>query len=261
MQSTPTILTITSGKGGVGKSVIAVNLAETLAAQGLRVALLDVDLGQGGCAVLLNETPTASLIDYVRQVARAEEVIYPTQGGVSLIQGASEPGQTDGRETQLYAGFDALLKRLKRSHDFILIDTPAGVDGPVRWAMDRSDFSVMVLVDEPTAVTDAYRLAKMTWRADPSYPLSMLVNYADTEAEARSVASRFGQICSHFLNVEPTYLGWLPYAREVRQSVRHQMPAVRTPGIIRNAFQRIAAALTSEDQPAFEEIELVPKAF
>lgn len=260
MQSTPTIMTVTSGKGGVGKSVVAVNLAETLAAQGHRVALLDADLGQGGCAVLINETPVASLVDFVRQTARAEEVLYQTMGGYTLVQGAAEPGVSDGREPQLYAAFDALLKRLKRSYDYILIDTPAGVDGSVRWAMDRADFSLLVLVDEPTAVTDAYRLAKMTWKTDPSYPISTLVNFVDTEAEAQSVAHRFSHICTHFLQVVPTYLGWIPYSREVRQSVREQVPTVRTSGPVQQAFQRISTMLTKPSQPAFEHIELIAKA-
>ncbi|GIV59802.1 MAG: flagellar biosynthesis protein [Rhodothermaceae bacterium] len=239
------ILAFVSGKGGVGKSVLAVNLAETLCRQGHRVALLDVDLGQGACAVLLNETPVASVLDAVRGKARLIETLHETTGGFTLVQAVAEAAGADGLEHKLFRELDTLLGDLRRTHDVILLDAPAGVDGAVRWALDRADLGLLVLVGEPTAIADAYRLAKFVWQNDPAYPLGALVNYAEDEADARSVAERFSRITAHFTGQETLYFGWVPFSAHIRRSVREQCPAVRTFSPVARVFDRLGRALTA----------------
>ncbi|MFQ5572570.1 MAG: P-loop NTPase [Rhodothermales bacterium] len=240
MKRTSTIVTIASGKGGVGKSVVAVNLAETLAREGHRVALVDADFGQGACALLLNEMPEASVLDLVVRTALADQLHHQTASGLTLIQAVAEPGDADGREAKLYPALDDLLGRLQASHEFVIIDAPAGADGSVRWALDRADLGVLVLVGEPTAVADAYRLTKLVWQIDPTYPMAVVVNYTDTADEAESVAERFGKITDRFMQQVPVYLGWVPYSAQVRHSVAEQRPAVRRPGSVRDAFDQLA---------------------
>jgi flagellar biosynthesis protein FlhG len=89
-------------------------------------------------------------------------------------------------------------------------------------------------------VADAYRLVKMLWTADPDYPLGTVVNFADDEADADSVAERFDAITTRFLDQSPCRLGWVPFARSVRQSVSEQTPVVRTEGTVRTAFEALA---------------------
>lgn len=240
MKRNSTILALTSGKGGVGKSVVATNLAETLADQGQRVALVDADFGQSACPVLLNEQPAATVLDVARAERRPEDALYETTAGVTLVQAVGEPGAAEGHEAALYAALDDVLDRLRRTHTYLLIDAPAGTDGPVRWALDRADLGVLVLVGEPTAVSDAYRLAKLVWQKDPHYPLGAVVNFAEDAADAESVAERFGAVTTRFTGQAPTHLGWVPYAAAVRQSVRDQAPAVRTAGPVREAFADLA---------------------
>lgn len=244
MKRKSTIVVIASGKGGVGKSVAAVNLAETLVAQGHRTALVDTDLGQGACAVLLNETPRADARALARQTATPDQVMHRTASGLTLVQGMADPDITEGREEALYAALDRLLGRLRRRHTFILLDTPAGTDGAVRWAFDRADYGVLVLAGEPTAIADAYRLAKLVWQQAPAYPMGALVNFVDTEEEAQSVAERFARVTEHFTGCAPDYLGWIPFSIEVRRSVREQRPAVHVPGPLRDAFEATAHVLT-----------------
>lgn len=243
MKHTSTIVTIASGKGGVGKSVVAVNLAETLAREGHNVALVDADFGQGACALLLNETPEASVLDLSLHTARAEQVHHQTAAGITLIQGVADPQQAAGREARLYAALDDLLHRLKATHEFVIIDAPAGVGEPVRWALDRADLGVLTLVGEPTAIADAYRLVKLVWHAEPAYPMAVVVNFADTEDEAQSIADRFGKITERFVRQVPAYLGWVPFSAHVRRSVAEQQPAVRAAGSIRAAFDQLAEHL------------------
>ncbi|MDZ4698256.1 MAG: P-loop NTPase [Rhodothermales bacterium] len=254
MKRTSTIIAVASGKGGVGKSIVSVNLAETLAAEGHQVALIDVDLGQGACALLLNEQPAGSVIDLVRKTTRKEQVLHRTAAGITLIMGAAEAGRTETREGRLFDALDELIHELRQDHAFIILDAPAGTEGAVRWAMDRADVGMLVLVGEPTAISDAYRLARMIWEFDPDYPMCAVVNFADSEEDATSVADRFGKVTRHFTGRATNYLGWVPFSPLIRRSVSVQEPAVRTPGPVQEAFRTMCHNLVKGRQLALEPI-------
>ena len=246
MNRQTTTLAITSGKGGVGKSVVAVNMAEMLSEQGYRVALIDVDFGQGDCALLMNESPAATILEYTRLTVVKDQIFHTTSQGVSLLEAVDTAGRLGNDLERLYATLDELIDELQLTYDFILLDTPAGTEGPVRWALDRADLGLLVLVGEPTAIADAYRLARMIWEIDPDYPLGSVVNFADTEAEARSVAERFGKVTGHFTGRVTRYMGWVPFSRQIRRSVNRQQPAVRVKGPVRNAFKTMAENLAHD---------------
>lgn len=256
MKRDSTILAIASGKGGVGKSIIAVNLAEALASEGRRVALIDADFAQGACSVLLNETPSSSVLELARFEARTHQVMHTTQSDITLIQAVAQPGRHADHLPALYSALDDLLRRLRSDHDFILIDAPAGLDGSVRWALDRADLGALVLVGEPTAISDAYRLAKLVWENDPTYPLGAIVNFCDHAEEAKSVSERFSAVTERFTGQSPSYLGWVPYDKAVRQSVRDQTPAVRAPGALRDAFAGLTQTLTQGRPVELEPLSL-----
>ncbi|MCS3649601.1 flagellar biosynthesis protein FlhG [Salinibacter ruber] len=241
MEVTSNVLTFASGKGGVGKSVVTTNLAETLAREGHRVALLDADLGQSDAAVLLNEAPATTVWGAVQEDAALRAVPHETEGRVTLVQAANRPPPEapDARDA-LYAALDTLLGRLRETHDYVLVDASAGTDGPVQWALDRADLGVLVVVGEPTAVADAYRLAKQLWSADPDYPLGLVVNFAEDEDDARSIGERFKAVTTRFLGQAPKTLGWIPFSHAVRRSVSDQTPVVRSEGPARDAFADLA---------------------
>jgi len=247
MKRTSTTLAIASGKGGVGKSVIAVNLAETLARRGHSVALIDADVGQGACSVLLNEDPPHTVADLVRLDADVEAIGHETVAGITLVQSAREPDGfvSDQQAAVLHLSLDDVLHTVRTAHDFVLIDTPAGTNATVRWALDRADMGTLVLVGEPTAIADAYRLAKMVWRIDPTYPLGSIVNFADSAENAQSITKRFGVITERFTGQQPSHLGWVPFTPAVRTSVQNQTPAVRHHAPLRDAFDAMAGVLTT----------------
>lgn len=241
MEVTANSIAFASGKGGVGKSVVTVNLAETLAHEGHRVALLDADVGQSDSPVLLNEAPSTTVLDTVEGGGAPQDALHETEAGLTLVQAARRPRKRPRiRGDALYAALDETVEHLRDDHDYVLIDAPAGTEGPVRWALDRADLGALVLVGEPTAVADAYRLAKLLWTADPNYPLSVVVNFADDEADAHSVAERFEAVTTRFLDQAPSRLGWVPFARSVRQSVSDQTPVVRAEGPVQEAFAAMA---------------------
>jgi flagellar biosynthesis protein FlhG len=244
MEVTTNTIAFASGKGGVGKSVVTVNLAETLARTGHSVALLDADLGQSNCHILLNESPNTTVHDMMLDGSPRQAAVHETEAGITLVQAAPHSHKRDrtvGHE--LYKEMDEVLGRLRDEHDYVLIDSPSGREGPVRWSLDRADLGALILVGEPTAVADAYRLVKLLWTADPDYPLGVIPNFVDDEAGARSTVERFGAVTTRFLDQSPGMLGWVPFARAVRQSVSEQTPVVRTEGPVREAFARLARTI------------------
>jgi len=241
MEVTTNTIAFASGKGGVGKSVVTVNLAETLARNGHSVALIDADLGHSDSHILLNEAPDTTVLDTVREAAPRRAALHETEVGITLVQAASRPHKRDQTAGgALYDAMDELLSHLREEHDYVLIDSPSGTQGPVRWSLDRADLGALILVGEPTAVADAYRLVKLLWTADPDYPLGLIVNFADDEADAQSIAERFNTITDRFLDQSPSILGWVPFAHDVRQSVSEQTPIVRTEGPVRKALAGLA---------------------
>ncbi len=241
MKRETTTFAVVSGKGGVGKSVVAANLAETLAWAGHRVALLDADAGQGAQSVLFNEGPKAGVSDWAEGRACWTDCFHETLSGVTLAQAATAP--PEGEASDLFAALDETLAALREAHRFVIIDAPAGTDSLVRWALDRADFGLLVVVGEPTAIADAYRLAKLVWTLDPAYPFALAVNYADSEADAESIAERFARVTRQFTGQAPAYLGWIPYSPLIRRSVAAQVPAVRVHAEVRAPFSALGQVI------------------
>ena len=235
------VLAVVSGKGGAGKSTVAVNLAEAFADAGHSVALVDADLGQGSCTTLFNETPSASVAAYACGAVPLDAVLHPTRQGVTLVAaGGAAPTSLDD---PLYAALDEVLDVLAASHSVVLVDAPAGVGQTVCWALDRADAGLLVLVGEPTAVTGAYALVKTVCQTAPEYPFLAVVNAADTDTDAAQTVERFAELTTRFLGAAPVSLGWVPYSAHVRVGVRNQTPALRLSAALRTAFEGLVGSL------------------
>lgn len=247
------IISIVSGKGGVGKSVLAVNLAETLVASGRAVALVDADLGQTACATLLNETPR-------RSASEAHEdprsCWHPCGSGLTLVQGVTDPPDSDGTRRAALQALDAQVDALAEVHDVVLIDAPAGADDTVLWTLKRADVAALVIADEPTSIADAYRLAKRVWQSNPAFPFGTVVNFAETDAHGRDVWNRFGLITRRFMGNGSFYLGSVPFSTDVRRSVAAQRPFVRDHEGLSATLGAIATAAESYAHHARQGLSL-----
>ncbi|MEM1211512.1 MAG: MinD/ParA family protein [Planctomycetota bacterium] len=223
-------IAVTSGKGGVGKTTVAVNLSVALSKMGRRVVLLDADLGTANADVICDLNPVVGLAAVVAGRRTIDEVVLEAPGGFGLIPGASGLAQmadlSGGQRQRLIDQFD----RLDRLADVVVIDTGAGVGANVLGFAAAADRVLVVTTPEPTAITDAYAVIKTAHQRRPGLDVHVLVNIVRDEREAHMVFDRIAMVCHRFLGLMPTYAGYLPADEHVSQAVRARRPfAVMAP--------------------------------
>lgn len=217
------IITLTSGKGGVGKSTISVNLGLALAAAGKKVLLFDADLGLANVNVLLGVVPKFNLYHVIKGHKELEEIIIRTPEGLDIIAGASGYSMlanlSDKERSNLVAAFERLT-----GYDIMLIDTGAGVSSNVVGFTLPADKVIVITTPEPTAITDAYGIIKSIVLVAPDKNIKLLVNRATSSLEGKKVAERVINISSQFLNVRVENLGFIYDDDNVAKSIRRQKP-------------------------------------
>jgi flagellar biosynthesis protein FlhG len=218
------VIAITSGKGGVGKSNVAVNLAIRLSTAGKKVILLDADLGLANADVLCNVTVPWNLFHVINRQRELKDVLYDAPGGFRLIGGASGLAKmADLSEFDRQRLIDSLVD-LERQADVILIDTGAGISTNVLSFTRAADHVLVVTTPEPTAITDAYAVIKVLGRDGRERRVSLLVNQATSGAEARAVYERISKVTKQFLGTSVMDAGHLPADEQVSLAVRRRRP-------------------------------------
>lgn len=221
--TTTQIITLTSGKGGVGKSTISVNLGLALASAGKKVLLFDADLGLANINVLLGVVPKFNLYHVIKGHKELEDIIIRTPEGLDIIAGASGYSMlanlSDKERSNLVAAFEKLS-----GYDIMLIDTGAGVSSNVVGFTLPADKVIVVTTPEPTAITDAYGIIKSIVLVAPDKNIKLLVNRAGSSLEGKKVAERVINISSQFLNVRVENLGFIYDDDSVPKSIRRQKP-------------------------------------
>ncbi len=217
-------IAVTSGKGGVGKTNLAVNLAVCVARLGRRVCLLDADLGLANADVLCNLTPRLTLEHVVGGRCRLADAMLSAPGGFRLIPGAcgvARLADLDG------AGRGDLLEQFQALDlvaDNLVIDTAAGLGANVLAFAAAAGRVLVVTTPEPTAMTDAYAMIKALAGYAHGLRIDLVVNMADSPAEARSVHERMSRVARTFLGRAVELAGWVPADPVVREAVRHRVP-------------------------------------
>ena len=225
-------LAITSGKGGVGKSTVSVNLAAALAAEGRKVVLLDADLGTANADVLCNISPRLNLAHVVAGRATLDDVLIDAPGGFRLIPGASGLAQMAALSTFERARLMQQMQQLEFEADLMLIDTGAGVGPNVLGFLMSADEILVVTTPDPTAIADAYAVIKTLHRAvdrgdrDTMPSIRLLVNMVRDAAEGRAVYDRIAMVCRRFLDLSPSFVGHVVADARVSASIRRRRPFV-----------------------------------
>ncbi|WP_166269034.1 MinD/ParA family ATP-binding protein [Marinobacter caseinilyticus] len=220
----PKILAVTGGKGGVGKTSVALNLALTLAREGHGVLLLDGDTDLANIAIMLGRHPRHTLAQVLEGQCTLADIIMEAPFDLHIIPGAS--GVQRCMEIGVAGSFDLLrgLADLERQYDYILIDTAAGLQPAVLHMIAAAAMACVVVTPEPTSLTDAFSLIKVLQRHGYRRTPSVLVNMAQGASQARSVFQRFAAALQRYLGVSPHYLGAIWRDETLRQSVTNQRP-------------------------------------
>jgi len=217
---------VTSGKGGVGKTSVSVNLAVQLSRMGRDVILLDADLGTANADVVCNINPPRNLSHVVAGRCSLQDSLFDAPGGFRLIAGASGLSQMAALSEFERARLMDQMRVLEDDADLILIDTGAGVGPNVLGFLVAADQVLVVTTPEPTAITDAYAVIKTVCRHDENPDLRLLVNMVRDEREARAVYDRVAGVCRRFLGISPRYAGHVLSDPRVPHAVRRRQPFV-----------------------------------
>lgn len=243
-------IAVSSGKGGVGKTNLAVNLAVAFAARGQRVVLLDADLGLANADVLCGITPRATLEDVVSSDRALEDVMVAAPGGFRLVPGASGVSRlADMGQTQRRHVLDQLLE-LERSTDLLIVDTGAGI-GANSMAFAAAAHTILVTTTpEPTAIADAYGAIKTLVARGCREGIKLVVNMSRSEEEGRQVHARIDRVSRAFLSTPIEYAGSVPLDPMMPAAVRRRAPVslVHPDALSSVAIRRLAAALSGESE-------------
>jgi flagellar biosynthesis protein FlhG len=220
------VIAITSGKGGVGKTNVAVNLAITLATAGKKVVLLDADLGLANADVLCNIDLPANLSHVIAKRKDLNDVMVDAPGGFQMIGGASGLARMADLSDADRQRIVAAMGELEQAADVILIDTGAGISPNVLAFTRAADHVLVVTTPEPTAITDAYAVVKVITRDNADRRVSLLVNQAHSAGEARIVHERIAKVARQFLSVSLFDAGYIPADEHVSMAVRKRSPFV-----------------------------------
>lgn len=242
-------IAVTSGKGGVGKTQIAANLAVTLAGTGERVLLLDADLGLASLDLALGVRPSSDLLSVVRGERRIQDVLCEAPGGVDLLPacpGRYEMANLGPRERTLLAN---AVDDAAHDYDTVVIDTGAGIGSTTVSFAGAADEVILVVTPDPTSLRDAYAMAKVLHRRFGVRRIDVVANSVTSEVEAAAVFERLDAIVQQFLALELRYLGGVPRDRTVQQACADGHPFVL--GAPQSAAARATRALA-------KRLELTP---
>ena len=221
-----TTLAIASGKGGVGKSVLALNLAVALGRYDRRVLLVDADLGLGNIAILSGLNPEHTLEDLLLERCSTDDAVVEGPEGVAILPAAVDMEAEFWTQAKIDAGLGARLQPFEAQYDFILVDTGAGIAAKSLDFAVAADEVLLLVTPEPTAIADAYASLKMLLHRHRQQRVGLLVNMADSAAEAAELHEKFQEIAARFLGAEIDNRGYIPLDRYVREAVKRQVPFV-----------------------------------
>lgn len=218
------VLAIASGKGGVGKTSLAVNLSIALAGQGASVILMDADLGLANVEVLLGLNSLYTLEHVVRGQKSALDVLVEGPGGILLVPGCSGIAQIAdlGPRARKYV-FEG-LEELQRQADYLIIDTMAGIGQNAMAFTTAADEVIIVTTPEPSAIVDAYATCKTIYQHREDAVVSLVVNQVVNEAQAQAVSLKINRVAQLYLGRKLDLLGHIPRDPHVSRAVMQTTP-------------------------------------
>jgi len=214
-------IAVTSGKGGVGKTNVALFTAVFVAAFRKKVLLLDADLGLANVHILLGLIPDKNISHYIDGQCSLDKIIYRGPGGVDIIPGASGLDKLANIDLGRLELLQHEFMKLESKYDFMIIDTGAGIGINVTQFASKADLSLIVMTPEPTSLADAYAMVKVLYDKG-SAKIAVVVNMCASEREGNETFDRLNALVVKFLKRPLEFFGTLPMDREVSQCVKKQ---------------------------------------
>ncbi len=231
------ITAITSGKGGVGKTFVAANLAAALTAQGQRILVLDADLGLANLDVVLNLYPKVTLHDVFTGKSTLEQAVLPAPGGFSVLLAGSGMVEYSRLTPHLREQLQEVIEKIGPQFDRVLLDTGAGISDVVLYTVSLAQDVVIVATPEPTSLTDAYATIKVLATTQGRRKVQLVVNQAAKPTDGRNVRNQLQMVVDRYVTpsldgaVHIELVGTLPSDPAVREAVqRRQLLFVNAPG-------------------------------
>ncbi|MBU2710435.1 MinD/ParA family protein [Zooshikella harenae] len=218
------VLAVTGGKGGVGKTNVALNLSIALAEMGRRVMLLDADLGLANIDVLLGLSPKHTIADVLAGKCELRDILLHGPGGIKIIPASSGTQAMTQLSLQQHAGLISAFSEINDQLDVLIIDTAAGISSSVVSFVIASQEVLIVVTNEPTSITDAYALIKLLHRDHQVMRYRIIANMVRSQQEGQQLFNKLTNVTERFLDVTMQYLGAIPFDEALRKAVQRQRP-------------------------------------
>ncbi len=245
------VVAVTSGKGGVGKTNVAVNVAIALAASGKRTVLVDLDLGLANADVLLDMNPRHTIADVAAGRRSAAEAAVSAGRYLRIVPGASGVASLANLGEEELRGIALSLESLARESDFLVLDTGAGISRATTAFLAAADEALVVTTPDPTAIVDAFAVLKLLSREARRGGVGLLVNQALTAAEAERTSHGIASTAARLLDLHVARRGWVPSDPALAESVRRRTPVLLdNPGSASGrALRALAESLAGPEGP------------
>lgn len=242
----PRVITVTSGKGGVGKTAVVANVAMALAKMDKKVLIIDADLGLANIDVVFGLTPRYNLNHFFNGERGLDEIMVEGPHGIQILPAGSGVQQFTHLDSSQQMRFMDDLDSLHGFFDVVLIDTEAGISENVTYFSVAAQDILMVTTPDPTAITDAYALMKLLSTRYHQKSFSLIVNSVSDADEGLEVYQKLTTVANRYLAISIDYLGCIPFDKRVRESIRRQQPMVELyPGSkVTTAFEGFAKSLS-----------------
>ncbi len=247
------VITVTSGKGGVGKSNTAINLAIQFRKMGQKVIILDADFGLANIEIMFGAVPKHNLCDLIYQGKSIREIITWGPMDVGFISGGSGIAGMSNLSREYLTYIIKNLAELDAIADVIIVDTGAGISDAVLEFLVASGEILLVTTPEPTSITDSYSLLKALNRhprfSDEYSKIKVIANKVDSAEEGEQLYSKLSTVVGRYLRVPLEFLGYVPQDKQLSKAVMQQMPvSLQNPGAVSSmAYQKMAEILMNKE--------------
>jgi flagellar biosynthesis protein FlhG len=247
----PYFITICSGKGGVGKSVLTTNLAYSLAISGIKTLIWDADMQFPNQHLIVGVEPPVRLSQVYAGNVDAKTAIFNIEEDLDILSDMPASGLAEYySETPILDVYRQILQI--PDYEVVIIDSPAGASSNVLQCCDIADNIALVVTDEPTSLLDAYGLVKILLKRDYKKKINLIVNNVIDFEDADEISEKMNLATHKFLKTELEVLGFVPYDRSVRQSIINQEPIVKN-----NLSQEVKSSIISIKDQLIKKLDLI----